>query len=113
MLVELRISNLALIEEAELQSGPGFNVLTGETGAGKSVLISALGLLVGERAAAEHVGQNTAKNGAKNEGAARALVEGAFDLSLVPQAAEYLREQGFPHEDNQLLVAREIAAGDG
>ena len=72
MLVELRISNLALIEEAELLSGPGFNVLTGETGAGKSILISALGLLVGERAAAEQVGQSSTKNG-KSEGAARAL----------------------------------------
>ena len=112
MLVELRISNLALIEEAELLSGPGFNVLTGETGAGKSVLISALGLLVGERAASEQVGQNGAKNG-KPDGAARAIVEGVFDLSKAPQIAEYLREQGFAPEDEQLLVAREIAAGEG
>ncbi len=104
MLVELRISNLALIQEAELQSGPGFNVLTGETGAGKSILISALGLLVGERAAAEQVGQS--------DGATRALVEGAFDLSQVPQAVDFLREQGFSTDDNQLLVVREIA-GEG
>ncbi len=114
MLVELRISNLALIQEAELQSGPGFNVLTGETGAGKSILISALGLLVGERAAAEQVGQGSAPgDSAKDGGASRAVVEGAFDLADAPPATAYLREQGFPVEDEQLLIVREISAGDG
>jgi DNA repair protein RecN (Recombination protein N) len=57
MLLELRIHNLALIERAEVQFGPGLNVLTGETGAGKSILIHALGLLVGERATSDQVGK--------------------------------------------------------
>lgn len=104
MLLEIRISNLALIQEAEIQAGPGFNVLTGETGAGKSILISALGLLVGERAVAEQVGQSEA---------GRAAVEGAFDISHAPQAIEYLREAGFPLEENQLVIVREIAGGEG
>ena len=104
MLLEISISNLALIQEADLQTGPGFNVLTGETGAGKSILISALGLLVGERAAAEQVGANHDN---------RALVEGAFDLSHAPQIVEYLREAGFSIEENKLLISREISGGEG
>jgi DNA repair protein RecN (Recombination protein N) len=104
MLLEIRISNLALIQEAEIQAGPGFNVLTGETGAGKSILISALGLLVGERAAGEQVGQSDG---------GRAVVEGAFDIGRAPAVKEYLREGGFPLEDEQLLVTREITGGDG
>ena len=76
MLLELRISNFALIERAEIAPGPGFNVLTGETGAGKSILIQALGLLLGERAASEQVGQSSS---------GRALVEGAFDLAATPR----------------------------
>ena len=102
MLLELRISNFALIESAELQPGTGFNVLTGETGAGKSILVQALGLLLGERAASEQVGQ----------GGGRALVEGAFDLKNAPQAAAFLAEQEVPAEDENLLITREIA-GDG
>jgi DNA repair protein RecN (Recombination protein N) len=105
MLLELRIFNLALIERAEIQCGPGFNILTGETGAGKSILIHALGLLVGERATADQVG----KMGAQ-DGTARARVEGAFDLSRAPRALEYLQEQDFPIEDNQLLVMREVTS---
>ncbi|HEY0074606.1 MAG TPA: DNA repair protein RecN, partial [Abditibacteriaceae bacterium] len=102
--LEISISNLALIQEADIQTGPGFNVLTGETGAGKSILISALGLLVGERAASEQIGANNGN---------RALVEGAFDLSNAPQALEYLREAGFTIEDNQLLISREISGNEG
>ncbi|MDQ3814649.1 MAG: AAA family ATPase, partial [Armatimonadota bacterium] len=105
MLLDLRISNLALIEHAEIQCGPGLNVLTGETGAGKSILIQALGLLVGERAASEQVGQSA--NGA---GAPRALVEGAFDLSSVPRACTYLQEQDIPVDDDQLVITREVSA---
>lgn len=105
MLLEISISNLALIQEADIQTGPGFNVLTGETGAGKSILISALGLLVGERAASEQVGVN--------EGSNRAVVEGAFDLGDAPQVLDYLRESGFSVEDNQLLISREISSSEG
>jgi DNA repair protein RecN (Recombination protein N) len=98
MLHELRIQNLAVIERAEIAFGPGLNVLTGETGAGKSILISALGLLVGERAAGEQVASS------------KAFVEGAFDLSRSPGACAFLEEQGIELEDGStLIVAREIS----
>ena len=100
MLHELRISNLAVIERAEIAFGPGLNVLTGETGAGKSILISALGLLVGERAVGEQAGEG-----------GKAFVEGAFDLSKSPGAKAYLEEQGVELEDGStLIVAREISS---
>ena len=98
MLLELRISNFALIERAEIAPGGGFNTLTGETGAGKSILIQALGLLLGERAAAEQVGNTQSK----------AIVEGAFDLTDAPRARHWLEENGFPVDDDALIVAREV-----
>jgi DNA repair protein RecN (Recombination protein N) len=99
MLHELRISNLAVISRADVAFGPGLNVLTGETGAGKSILISALGLLVGERAASEQVS------------AERAFVEGVFDLSRSPSAQALLEEQGIELEDEStLIVSREISS---
>src|SRR5688500_4949927 len=109
MLLEISIFNLALIQEADIQAGPGFNVLTGETGAGKSILISALGLLVGERAASEQVGISEGNNKSSNN---RAVVEGAFDLGHAPQALDYLREAGFSVADTQLLIPREISGGE-
>ena len=98
VLLELRISNFALIERAEIAPGAGFNTLTGETGAGKSILIQALGLLLGERAAADQVGVSTGK----------ALVEGAFDLAKTPRARAWLEENGFPLDDDALIIAREV-----
>ena len=100
VLLELRISNFALIKRAEIAPGAGFNTLTGETGAGKSILIQALGLLLGERAAAEQVGQTQG----------RAVVEGAFDLTHALRARVWLEEHGFPVDDDALIVAREVEA---
>jgi DNA repair protein RecN (Recombination protein N) len=99
MLQELKISNLAIIEEAEIACGPGFNVLTGETGAGKSIVIDALGLLMGERAASEQVGPR-----------GRAVIEGSFDLSQAPLARKYLHEREVESEDGTLIVTREVSA---
>jgi len=104
MLLELRIQNLALIERAEVQFGPGLNVLTGETGAGKSILIHALGLLIGERATADQVGKS--ESGAQQ----RARVEGAFDLARAPLAHQFLRDNDFPQDDNELVIAREVSS---
>jgi DNA repair protein RecN (Recombination protein N) len=70
MLHELRVENLLLIERAELRLQPGLNVITGETGAGKTVLASALDLLLGGRA----------RQGLVRPGAEEAYVEGVFDL---------------------------------
>jgi DNA repair protein RecN (Recombination protein N) len=116
MLLELRISNLALIERAEIHCGPGLNVLTGETGAGKSILIHALGLLVGERATAEQVGKTVegkagdGKPGEDNSGIRRARIEGSFDLSAAPCALAYLQEHDIPFDDHQLIVTREVSS---
>ena len=69
MITELRVRDLATIADVTLQLGPGLNVLTGETGAGKSMLVDALALLLGERAA----------SGSVRPGAAKTIVEGAFE----------------------------------
>jgi DNA repair protein RecN (Recombination protein N) len=98
MLLELRIDNFALIERAEIAPGAGFNVLTGETGAGKSILIQALGLLIGERAASEQVGR----------GGSKAIIEGAFELSDNAPARRFLEESGIDGSEDTLVIAREI-----
>ncbi|MBF6560407.1 MAG: DNA repair protein RecN [Candidatus Binataceae bacterium] len=100
MLTELRIRNFAVIEEAALSFGPGLNVLTGETGAGKTIIMTALGLLLGGRAAPDMV----------RAGAKEAVVEGVFELegeAPPPEAAQWIGEDN-PRE---LLVRRVIAEG--
>ena len=74
MLTELRIRNFAIIESLTLPLARGFNVLSGETGAGKSIIVGALGLLLGERASADLI----------RTGADRATVEGVFDVADRP-----------------------------
>ena len=85
MIESLHIRDLAIVEDAQLEFGPGLNVLTGETGAGKSIVLGALGLLVGRRAAAETV----------REGAKEASVEAVFRTDLLPELEAELRERGF------------------
>ena len=82
MLLEMDVRNYALIEHISIQFGDGFNVLTGETGAGKSLIIDCLGLVVGGRASAESV----------RTGAESAVVEAVFDLSQMASMADVLRE---------------------
>ena len=84
MLTELRVRDLAVIADARLELAQGLNVLTGETGAGKSMLVDALALLLGERADAALV----------RPGAERALVEGAFDVDARGALADALAELG-------------------
>ena len=83
MLTELRIRNFAIIESVTLPLGHGFNVLSGETGAGKSIIVGALGLLLGERASADLI----------RSGAEKATVEGVFDVAKV-RASELADERG-------------------
>ena len=100
MLSTLYIENLAIIEKAELAFDAGFNVLTGETGAGKSIIIDALGAVLGERTSRDLV----------RTGSAEALVSATF-TELSESVTEELREQGFePDEDGSLLITRRIAA---
>ena len=101
MLTELRIRNFAIIESVTLPLAPGFNVLSGETGAGKSIVVGAIGLLVGERATSDLV----------RTGADRATVEAVFDVSDFPAITAALDERGIEAEDGTLVLKREVAAG--
>ena len=105
MLNELIIRNFALIDEIQLTFPRGLNLLTGETGAGKSIVIDALGLVLGERASGPDVIRT---------GADRCSVEAIFDLSdASPATHEYLRAEGLIDEgaagDDQLIVSRELS----
>jgi DNA repair protein RecN (Recombination protein N) len=99
VLSELRIRNFALIDELSVRLGPGLNVLTGETGAGKSIIVGALSLLLGERATAEVV----------RAGAERASVEGLFEIGASAELLAWLDEQGVEVDDGILLLKREVA----
>ena len=99
MLTELRIKNFAIIESVTLPLAPGFNVLTGETGAGKSIIVGALGLLVGERAASDLV----------RTGAERATVEGVFEVSDAELIAA-LDARGIETDDGTLVLKREVTS---
>lgn len=104
MLVELTINNFAIIDALKLTVTPGFNVLTGETGAGKSIIIDAVSLLLGERAAAEVI----------RAGAETALVEGLFHLTpaLKAEILPILEREGLEEDgaDDTILLGREIRA---
>ena len=97
MIVELRVRDLATIADVALQCGPGLNVLTGETGAGKSILIDALALLLGERA----------DSGLVRPGSPRCLVEGAFDAD--PALRRRLDALGLDAEDDRVVIRREVS----
>ena len=103
MLTELRIRNLAIIDSVTLPLAPGFNVLTGETGAGKSIIVGALGLLIGERASSDLV----------RTGAEKATVEGVFDLHDRTDLLAMLDARGVECEDGVLVLKREVAGTGG
>ncbi len=102
MLRELRIENLLLIERAELRLEPGLNAITGETGAGKTVLAHSLDLLLGGRP----------KSGIVRPGAAEAWVEGEFDLDPALRAEPALAEllERVPGDEDQVVLARRVSA---
>ena len=100
MLTELRIRNFAIIESLALPLARGFNVLSGETGAGKSIIVGALGLLLGERASTDLI----------RTGADRATVEGVFDVSDRPEIVTLLDERGIDVEESLVVLKREIVA---
>jgi DNA repair protein RecN (Recombination protein N) len=100
MLTELRIRNFAIIEALSLPRERGFNVLSGETGAGKSIIVGALGLLLGERASADLI----------RTGADRATVEGVFDIAERKEIASLLDEHGIDTDEPLVVLKREIAS---
>lgn len=98
MLRELRVADFAIIDEALVEFDTGFNVLTGETGAGKSILIEALGLALGGRSSDEMI----------RTGAEQAVVEALFETSAAPGLEKWLEDQGFPNS-GELLIRRIVS----
>ena len=99
MLLYLSIKNVAVIERVEIEFEEGLNILTGETGAGKSIVIDSVNLALGERA-----DKNLIRTGAD-----KAVVEGVFDLSKSPLSKALLKGY-FDTDDNELVVVRELSA---
>jgi DNA repair protein RecN (Recombination protein N) len=99
MITELRVRDLATIADVTLSLGPGLNVLTGETGAGKSMLVDAVALLLGARA----------DSGQVRPGAARAVVEGALEIEGAGLRRR-LEELGIEAEEGRLVVRREVGS---
>lgn len=100
MLTELRIRNFAIIESLTLPLASGFNVLSGETGAGKSIIVGALGFLLGERGSADLI----------RTGAGKATVEGVFDVSGSAQIVTMIDERGIDTDDGTVVLKREISS---
>ncbi|HSM88102.1 MAG TPA: DNA repair protein RecN [Candidatus Limnocylindrales bacterium] len=100
MLLELRVENYAVIDSLAVEFAPGLNLLTGETGAGKSILIDALSLLLGDKAVTEMV----------RHGADKAVVSGVFQAEE-RSLKKVLEENGIEPEDGHIIIKREIAAG--
>lgn len=102
MLKTLTVSNFALVDQLEIQFGTGLTVITGESGAGKSILLAALSLVLGERAASDTI----------RPGTDRADVVAEFDLSGIDSALDYLRENDLedPDQPGRALVRRVVSA---
>lgn len=101
MLMNLKVRDFAIVDQIDIEYAPGMTVLTGETGAGKSILVDALGLVLGERGSAQLV----------REGGKRAEFAAEFDVSALPQARAWLEEQALDMDDDCLL--RRVINADG
>jgi DNA repair protein RecN (Recombination protein N) len=98
MLCSLSVRNFAIIDRLDLEFGPGLNVLTGETGAGKSIIMQALNLILGGRAGADMV----------RTGSDRASVDAVFEIGRSPEVEQLVRDMGYDADDGQLLLSREV-----
>lgn len=99
MLVELKVTNFAIIDSIHIHFESGLNILSGETGAGKSVLLKSLALLMGEKALSDTV----------RTGSDEAVIEGRFDLNNRPDTTRLLEEMGIETDDDSLIVRRVIS----
>lgn len=98
MLEVLKIKNIAIIDTVEIQFKPGLNILSGETGAGKSIVIEAISLLLGSRARLELI----------RSGCEEAVVEGLFQIAEIPWIRSRLKQTGFNENSSELLVKRTV-----
>ena len=101
MLTSLQIRDFAIVDQISVEFDPGMTVLTGETGAGKSILVDAVGLVLGERGSSQLV-----RNGAK-----RAEFSAAFDISKLPDVGKWLEQQALDQDEDCLL--RRVISSDG
>ncbi len=99
MLRHIHVRNFAIIDSIQLELAGGLTVMTGETGAGKSILVDALGLLLGDRAGADTI----------RPGSERAELEALFTLENQPQAQDKLKELALDDESGECLLRRVIA----
>lgn len=100
MLVELKVSNFAIIDNIHIQFKAGLNILSGETGSGKSVLLKSLALLMGAKASSDMI----------RPGHSQSVVEGSFDISKRKDIQKRLQEYGIEMEDHLLILRRIISA---
>ncbi len=101
MIETLRLQNLAIVDRVELEFGPGLNVLTGETGAGKSIVLGALALLAGRRASADAI----------RAGCEEASVEAVFRTERLPELEAELARRGLDADSHELVVRRTLSRG--
>ena len=99
MLTSLHIKNYALIERLDVDFSSGFSVITGETGTGKSVLLGAMSMLMGERSDAKHV----------REGADKCIIEGCFDISSLSLEG-FFEENELEYDASECIIRRELSA---
>lgn len=102
MLLELKVSNFAIIENLHIEFEEGLNILSGETGAGKSVLLKSLALLMGEKSSSDTI----------RTGCQMAVIEGSFDIAKRSDIRKNLEEMGIQVEENLLIVRRTLSLGD-
>nr|WP_295903172.1 DNA repair protein RecN [uncultured Bdellovibrio sp.] len=102
MLLELKVSNFAIIENLHITFKDGLNILSGETGAGKSVLLKSLSLLMGGKGSSDTI----------RTGASQATIEGSFDISRRPDIMENLKDMGIEVDEDTLIVRRVLSSGD-
>lgn len=102
MLIALKVSNFAIIDHIHVEFGPGLNIISGETGAGKSIIVRSLGLLNGAKSQSDDV----------RDGLDQSVVEGHFDLTGRDDIKRSLKEYGITEDDGELLVRR-IISRDG
>src|SRR5215831_6655283 len=101
MLTLLNISNIALIDELKVEFEPGLNLLTGETGSGKSIIVDALGVLIGGRFTSDVL----------KSGRDRGSIEGLFSIERNPELEELLKDSGIETDGSEIIIRRELAAG--